>query len=550
MTRGQHLIGKVLGSCVLEKLLGHGGSSAVFLAQQQSPARKVAVKVFLPRTVMDAQMRQDFYLRFLSEAEAASKLDHPHILPIYSYGEEDGLPYIVMPYMEGGTLAEYLSQRGPLALAEALWYLEQITSALDYAHAHGCVHCDVKPANILLDHEGYALLSDFGIARVIQINGDLIEPQVRYREAVMGTPDYISPEQALGRAIDGRSDIYSLGVMLFYLLTKRLPFRADTSIALALLHVHEPPPSLTSIRTDLAPEVDRAVLKALAKDPDERFQNADQFKRAFAQAVAASERATSGNTYVKETARAIRSLLAWRAPLRIFALTIPRLVGVIALLSVLICGGLISASYVTASHALGGTRVPQATPAGSHTAMIDYLSRRGNWPLSSTFFYDQQQQSYHVVNTSAKNVALALYTGRSFHNFRLNVMMSEVHGSHDGADYYGVVFRCASDQSRYYLFEMVTSGDQQYSFLRYDNGQWQRLAGGSSSALLTSGAQPDTVTIDAYNNTFSFFINGKRAGNPVTDHAMPALNAGQIGLYVEEQGVEVAFSHLYVNALR
>src|SRR6266536_4189467 len=133
MSRGKHLVGKMLGSCVLERLLGYGGSSAVFLAQQHNPERKVAVKVFLLRADMDKKMQRDFYRRFLHEAEAASKLDHPNILPIYSYGEQDGLPYIVMPNMRDGTLSEYISRHSPVSLPEAQWFLEQISSALDYA---------------------------------------------------------------------------------------------------------------------------------------------------------------------------------------------------------------------------------------------------------------------------------------------------------------------------------------------------------------------------------------------------------------------------------
>src|SRR6266581_3455600 len=256
VTRGQHLIGKRLGSCTLEKLLGYGGSSAVFLAQEDDPERKVAIKVFLPRVALDSQTQRDFYHRFLREAEAASKLDHSNILPVYSYGEEDGLPYIIMPYMPGGTLREYIAAHGCLTLHEAQWYLEQIASALDYAHEHGCVHCDVKPANILLDSDGSVVLSDFGIAHVMR--RDIISEQSPTKSpgTLMGTPDFISPEQALGQPLDGRSDIYSLGITLFYLLVGRLPFIADSTIAVALLQVHENPPALGLLRGDITPYTD------------------------------------------------------------------------------------------------------------------------------------------------------------------------------------------------------------------------------------------------------------------------------------------------------
>ncbi|HET8840769.1 MAG TPA: serine/threonine-protein kinase, partial [Ktedonobacteraceae bacterium] len=218
-TRGQHLIGKEIGSCILERLLGYGGSSAVFLARSLTLEEAVAVKVFLPRSTLDGAMRKSFYRRFLREAEAASQLDHPNILTIYAYGEHEGLPYIVMPYMPGGTLAEHVQQHGPLSLQEARRYLEQMTAALDYAHANGCVHCDVKPANILLDGAGGAALSDFGIVRLLQNDKEDTQPGGKSGEVLMGTPDYVSPEQALGEKLDGRSDVYSLGATLYYLLT-------------------------------------------------------------------------------------------------------------------------------------------------------------------------------------------------------------------------------------------------------------------------------------------------------------------------------------------
>ena len=286
VTRGQHLIGKRLGSCVLERLSGYGGSSAVFLAQDSQSEQKVAVKVFLPRDDLSSRVQRDCFRRFLHEAEAVSQLDHPNILPILSYGEEDGLPYIVMPYMQGGTLLDYMSKRGTLSLQEAQWYLEQLTSALDYAHEHGCVHCDVKPANMLLDSEGRVMLSDFGIAYLMNNAQESAGHGTKASDSVMGTPDYISPEQALGQSLDGRSDIYSLGVTLFFLLAKKLPFRADTPIATALLHIHEPPPSLSLQRADISPALDRVVQKALAKDAACRFQTGAAFYAAFVSALA------------------------------------------------------------------------------------------------------------------------------------------------------------------------------------------------------------------------------------------------------------------------
>src|SRR5712691_3993491 len=186
--RGQHLIGQVIGSYILEKPLGYGGSSAVFLAQNRLTYEKVAVKVFLPRSTMDKQAQKNFYQRFLREAEATSELDHPNILSIYSYGQYNGLPYIVMPYMSGGTLSEYVTRYGPLSLSQAQQYFEHIASALDYAHENGRVHCDVKPANILLDSNDQVVLSDFGIVQLMRPDGKSAESSMKSPDTLMGTP--------------------------------------------------------------------------------------------------------------------------------------------------------------------------------------------------------------------------------------------------------------------------------------------------------------------------------------------------------------------------
>lgn len=544
-TKGQHLIGKEVGMCVLEKTLGYGGSSAVFLAQQNSPRRKVAVKVFLPSLHMNIYMQREFYRRFLCEAEAASKLNHAHILPIYSYGEQDGLPYIVMPYMGGGTLAEYMSKHVPLSLEEAQWYLDQIASALDYAHAEGYIHCDVKPSNILLDDDGYAMLSDFGIARLSQLQGETTEAVLpTVRDAVIGTPDYISPEQALGNPLDGRSDIYSLGVMLFYLLTKRLPFKADSPIALALQHVHELPPPPSSLRAELTPAVDRVVLKALAKDPAARYQTAQQLSKAFAGSTKIAVEAEPFVPKLVQKTHSKNNVLGTGTYLWARTGKLTRLIAVTTAILLLISGYLLTANVIVPSVEQTPGHTQNNTASSSREGTVDRLANPNNWPISSTFFYAGQQYQYHILNASARSVALALYEGQQFENFRLSVTMTQIRAAQADRDYYGVVFRCAPDQSHYYLFEIVPTG--QYDFMRYD-GYWTNLVNGWSPAL-TAG-KSNTITIEANGNTFIFSVNGKTVGAPVKDASSALLSTGQVGLYVENQGVEIAFSHLYIETL-
>lgn len=566
-TRGQHLIGKVLANCVLERLLGYGGSSAVFLGQMRFSEQKVAVKVFLPRANMDAKMQRDFYRRFLREAEAASKLDHPNIMPILAYGEEDGLPYIIMPYMAGGTLSEYISRHGALSLQEAQWYLEQIASALDYAHTHGCIHCDVKPANILLDSEGNIALSDFGIARVMQPGSLTAQTMSKGPESLMGTPDYISPEQAMGRALDGRSDVYSLGITLFYLLAKRLPFKADSTIALALLHVHEPPPSLALIRADITPALDQVIQKALAKEPDKRFQTAGELSTAFAKASAASEKMATvslrhtpvlpGNPgHVGSSSQP--ALVAHNPLIRVRptrSAKMVRTVSVAVLLILLLAGASFLVMRLTTQTSkvrplISTTKVNEAITATSNTSNVDYLTYCNDWPVSRTFFYDSQQR-YHILNNSSQYVALALCQTHYFDNFSLTVSMQQIHAPVGEADFYGVIFRSTADQSHYYLFEIDPTAGGQYVFLRYDGDSktlWKRLAGGPAPSLSATPGQSNVVTIQAKGNTFSFYINNQPVGKPVTDTSKSPLLSGRVGLYVEDQGAEIAFSHLYIKA--
>ncbi len=564
-TRGQHLIGTVLGSCVLERLLGYGGSSAVYLGQQDKPSRKVAVKVFLPRSTMDKQSRRDFYHRFLREAEAASELTHPNILPIYSYGEQDGLPYIIMPYMSGGTLSEYIGKHGPLSLEEAQWHLEQMSSALDYAHEHGCVHCDVKPANILLDGERRIVLADFGIACLTpKVPTDEDDTLVKNPDALMGTPDYISPEQALGQKLDGRSDIYSLGITMFYLLAKQLPFQSDTTITLALMHIHEVPPSLCMVRADISPAIDRVVRKSLAKKPEHRFQTAGAFSSAFTEAIVRTQNHTDTKEFIddpfeqelldKAKAVPIKAVVQVKQldgrsfkNARTFPLTRLLLIAVVVLL--IMGSAVTSVFYLLHRFPAGAARVQTSYSSGIvKPTNPDILVNEDDWPKSSTFFYDQQQH-YHVLNKSDQTVALALYNEHQYRDFHLTITMTLVQGKHEDSDYYGVIFRASADQSHYYLFEIMASETGQYGLLRFD-GKWHTLTSGPVSSLLIGPGKSNTLSIIARGNTFTLSVNNKQVDVPVSDTSSAALKSGEIGLYVEQQDAEAAFSHLYVSTIK
>src|SRR5213083_973935 len=200
------LIGKMLGTCKLQEVIGQGGMGAVYLAQQSRPRRQVAVKVLLPATSLKPHQRTAFLERFRRETDAAASLEHPHILPVHEYDERDGLAYLVVPYISGGTLRDALEREGPLPLSKAANYLEQIAAALDFAHERGVIHRDIKPANILMTPEERLLLTDFGLVKIIT---ERPNPQVRLTGAgaPVGTPDYMSPEQVVGQMVDGRSDL-------------------------------------------------------------------------------------------------------------------------------------------------------------------------------------------------------------------------------------------------------------------------------------------------------------------------------------------------------
>ena len=266
------LIGKTLGQYTILEEAGRGGMATVYLAKQTSMNRSVAIKVLPPHFLHDPS----FLERFKREVEVISQLEHPHILPIYDYGEAEGMPYIAMRFLGGGSMAQMI-RRGVPDLEELIRPMRQISQALDYAHMQGIIHRDLKPGNIMLDENGNAYLSDFGIARVM--GSDLTG------SAIIGTPAYMSPEQANGMGIDGRSDIYSLGVVLFELITGREPYQAETPMALLLKHLNEPMPPARDFRDGVPDSVEHVLEKSTAKDPDERYSSAKEMSDGFEQAL-------------------------------------------------------------------------------------------------------------------------------------------------------------------------------------------------------------------------------------------------------------------------
>jgi hypothetical protein len=242
--------------------LGHGGMASVYLAHDIALDRKVAIKVMSPALFSTAGMVE----RFKREARTAASLSHPHIIPIHAVRESPEIVYFVMKFIEGRSLESIVHQLGqmPIPLVQAILY--QVSSALGYAHRRGVVHRDIKPANIMIDADGWAVVTDFGIAKVSESQG------LTQTGAAIGTPSYMSPEQcAAKRELAGTSDQYSLGIVAYEMLSGQVPFRAETAIGLLFAHVHEAPPSITDLRPECPPEIAATVMRMLEKEPEERW---------------------------------------------------------------------------------------------------------------------------------------------------------------------------------------------------------------------------------------------------------------------------------------
>ncbi len=268
MAPGDSLIDTLFdGRYKIVRKLGAGGMADVYLAEDQELGRRVAIKILNNRHANDAQ----FIERFRREAKNAAALNHPNIVSIYDRGEAEHTYYIAMEFLDGRSLKELIIGRGPAPVNVAVEYVRQILSALRFAHRHGIVHRDIKPHNVLVDREGRVKVTDFGIARAGT-------SQMTEAGSIVGTAQYLSPEQARGGEVDQRSDLYSLGVVLYELLTGQTPFDGDTPVEIAMKHLSAVPRPPSQIRRDVPRDLDMVVMRALAKDPGARYQSADEME--------------------------------------------------------------------------------------------------------------------------------------------------------------------------------------------------------------------------------------------------------------------------------
>jgi len=268
------IIGTTLGPYRVLEQIGLGGMATVYKAYQPGIERLVALKI-LPAHYAQGPL---FVQRFEQEARLIARLEHPSIIPIYDFGSQDGTTYLVMRYLQAGTVKDIL-ERGSLSLTDTAKLIGEIAAALDHAHANGIIHRDVKPSNILVDKQGNAYLTDFGIAKVLEGTSELTG------SAMLGTPAYMAPEQTLSKPVTPQTDVYSLGVMLYEMATGKPPFEAETPMAVALMHINEALPLPRQANPNLSEAVELVILKALAKDPADRYQSAGELAKAFAEVV-------------------------------------------------------------------------------------------------------------------------------------------------------------------------------------------------------------------------------------------------------------------------
>lgn len=576
--------GKTIARYELHSEIGRGGMAVVYLAHDPNFRRNVAVKL----VSVNLQDNPVFRERFEREARLIAGIEHPAIVPVYDFGEQDGQLYLVMRHMAGGPLSNKIKE-GRLSLGYAAGILSQIAPALDAVHARGIVHRDLKPGNILLDGFGHPAISDFGIAHLTAATSDLTG------SAVIGTPTYMSPEQVRGDDdLDGRSDVYALGVILFEMLTGRGPFHAATPLSAALKHLTDPIPSLRAARADLPVEVEQILNKALAKDRDDRYARATDLARALEAAVdalpasvvndtgpaprgeAATEvdlaneaavpaavvfpsegaASTPGIPPMSTPARTGTSAVRKTSPppWRVFALLGGGALGLLLLCSALgVFGtwaglkGFFPAPTLTALPTSTAAPAPDPTEPVQAPPVIlysdDFSDPQSGWPNMETTqgAYSYRTDGYHII-VEENGAVLWAKTGRSDGDARLQVDARPLGEGVMG--YYGLLCRI-QDAGDFYYFVVHTRGS--FNIGKYKGGAFQPLYSGNwqASEAILPGNQANRLAADCSGSRLRLTVNGALLGE-VTDADFTSGFSGIVAAALDERGAEVLFNDFLI----
>ncbi len=409
------LLGTILnGRYRLEARIGSGGMSTVYRALDETLQRQVAIKLMNREVAADSDQLE----RFRREARAVAQLSHPHVVGVIDAGEDEGRPYIVFEYIEGETLKERIRRQGQLPVTEAVAYAIEIARALGAAHARHIVHRDVKPQNVLIDEEGSAKVTDFGIARTLDEEGLTADGRV------IGTTDYVAPEQALGQHVTGQSDLYSLGIVLYEMLTGEVPYKGDSQVAVAMKHVREDLPDIQFKRPEVSASLAAVIDRATAKRPEDRYAD-DAELIADLEDVLAIETARAGSATGEVTSvlRTLPSRTQRRVPFRLRHRAVAALLLLIAV--VLVAGGAVWLS-TRAHHGTGRLSIkpPQGTlrqviPCGTCAEGFNPLGTPTDETPNASFaidnqlgtFWDTQQYYDHQLGKAGTGIYVDFGTG-------------------------------------------------------------------------------------------------------------------------------------------
>jgi serine/threonine-protein kinase len=526
--------GQMLGAYRIIEQVGEGGMATVYKAHQTSMDRHVAIKV-LP---LELAKNDEFVQRFQQEARIIAKLEHPHILPVFDYGEENGILYFAMRYLDTGTLKDKLLSE-TLSLDEVNNIFIQLAGALGYAHAQGVVHRDLKPANVLVDANGNLFLTDFGIAKILES----ASPSLTQTSAVMGTPTYISPEQASALPIDQRTDIYSLGVMLYEMVTGQVPFVADTPLGVIIKHLSEPLPLPSLVNPEISPAIEQVLLKALAKETQDRFSNVAEFVSAWKQALQGVD--VSPDISQKGLKPALPTQEKPAASTRAVPKSGRSLIGYGIGCIAVIC---------LAFSALGGLGLASqffnraSTPTQASIIPGEIILQENFSGLSTTWGVVDDENSYVYLDNEALRMVISKrnwFVWSSPNSIAYRDVYLETTVINNDTDQYttfGLFCNQQTDGQSFYYFGITPAG--QYAIARVDSGTLENFITNNGqwgySNLIETNAPSYHVEAACGNGVLTLSVNGKQI-DTVTDTTYTSGRAG-VFIWSAEQATKTDIS--------